>query len=327
MNINNYSSFAIFLLLILIAISLFKYLLKDEKEKSLKRKHQSTFLYSIDTALKRAEKRFEKAPIRKKAVVEKIIAQSGQKMSYETLMVRRVLFAIGGAFFGLIILRNIVMGTMFTIVGYVGYWEYIKFLRNKRIEKIDSQIGPFISILTERWLMTEDIVASMAECEKEFRGIEPLHSEIKRSYYKITSGGETVDEALYELAVRSGNIFMKNFARYYSSASEIGSKDISRALVPQAFKQYESNRKMKVLLKREISEPVKTAYMMVGALIGTVLYQVSITEEFWKILSTSWYGNLILAYICTVTLTSIWIINVKLSGIIDNREVQEKKSK
>ena len=316
--------FMIFLSLLLVIIrGIYDFYLNKQKTK---RQRQNLFMYSAQKLSARLEKRFSKAPLRKKQRYEIMLRQAGfNSKTYEQIIVIRISFLVVGFIVGMSLLKSPVMAFMLALIGYVGSWEYVRFARNKRIEKMDIQVGPFINILTERFISTGDMIQALKDCLQEFENIEPMYSEIKKAYLTVSTGGDSIEKTLESLSIRTGNIYMKNFARYYSITKSIGTTDAKKDLLPQAFKQYETNRKMKVLLKREISEPIRTAYMMVGAVVAVLFYQASTSEDYWGILTKTWYGNAILIYSCFVVLISVWIINVKLAASIDKREISENK--
>ena len=156
------------------------------------------------------------------------------------------------------------MGAMLGYLGFIAPKQIIGMIRNKRVEKLEQQLGPFMNMVIKRYEYTEDFEKAIVNTTKEFFGTEPLYTELSKTVSEI-SVGVAIPEALDNLALRTGNKYMGLLADYYKIAYNLGTDEVRKKLLNQAYVQYEENRRLRMFLKEQISEPVRDAYMMVLA--------------------------------------------------------------
>ena len=156
---------------------------------------------------------------------------------------------------------------------------------------------------------------------EEFKGIEPMYSELKSTVAEIQVG-VNVGDALDNLARRTANQYLKRFSDFYKIAYKLGTQEVREKLLTQAYVQYEENRQMKAFMKKEISEPVRDSYIMVVTVPVFFMFGVVAMPGYSEFMFQETIGKVILAVIVGVLLGVIWYINKKIGAPID--EVKKK---
>lgn len=282
-----------------------------------KRKEQSKDVLGENSLRKKTYEYIEnKTTATKKYKTETLCLQAGMNTSYPEFVIMSIISAILSAVIIGVIMKNPFLAIMFLFMGYNIPKQVITIIKNKRVEKLDSQVGSFMNMSIERYKNTKDMAKSLQLTLTEFKGQEPMYTELKKTVSDINVG-KPVGEALDGLARRTGNKFVQRFADYYKIVADVGTEEIRNSLLPQAFMQYEENRANKLLLKKEISGPKKDAYMLLACIPGFALYQVAVNKDYLPFMTGTLFGQVGTACICLVFILALWFINAKIGAPIE----------
>lgn len=192
----------------------------------------------------------------------------------------------------------------------------IGFLVNKRLDKLDEQIGMFMRMTTERFKVTNNFYQSMLTTVNDMAGEEPVHTELVRMISEIESGFAITD-AMHSLADRIGNKYMRRFADYYEITAEIGTPEAREGVLEQALAQYQHHIKTTRELKKQISEATSEAYIMLAFVPLVVVYNIGQDPTYIPFMTTTLLGKVGSAVMVTVWLVCFWMINSKLGAPIE----------
>ena len=215
-----------------------------------------------------------------------------------------------------VLLGNIVLGLFLAFVGYSLPKQVLNFIKNKRAVVLEQQIGPFMEMVIKRYENTSDFDKSLILTMEEFRGTEPMYGELRKTVSEIKVGVPT-GEAMDNLARRTGNMYLSRLSDYYKIAYRLGTQEVREKLLTQAYLQFEENRRMKDFLKKEISEPVRDAYVMVATIPVFALFGVFTMDDYLAFMLFDPIGKIGLAVIVFVMIASVWFINTKIAAPLD----------
>lgn len=258
----------------------------------------------------------EKANVTKKYQTETLCLQAGYELSYGEYKILCISIAIALPLVMLLLLNNIFLALVFAIMGYLLPGQVFKFQANKRVMKMEDQVGSFIRIVLERYKTNKDLSKSIVQTLPDFKGHEPLYSTLKQAVVDINVGMPS-DEALDRLTRRTGSRFLARFSDYYKITENLATHESKVELLNQAFLQYDENRQLKSLLRKEIAGPVREAYIMVAATPVFMAYQSFATDGYLDFMLNDQMGQIGLAVVVLVLLACVWFINVKLGAPIE----------
>ena len=312
---------AVFIILYIICMAIIqKILTRDDKLKVLKsrnNRNNRSIRHSTVSVKKQLENALnEKVDITKKFKVETLCIQAGYKLSYGEFKIIRVASAIIMPLLMLLLLNNPILAIVFAFIGYNIPYQYIKYTANKRILKMETQVGSFIKIVIERYKLNRDLPKSIVQSLPDFRGQEPFYKELKSAVGDIQIGLPT-ETVLDNLARSTGSKYLQRFKDYYKISNNIATHEDKVELLNQAFLQFDENRKIKMLLKKEISGPVREAYVMVLAIPIFMAYQSISAEGYLNFMINNRVGQYGIAGVVTVLLGCIWFINAKIGAPLD----------
>lgn len=290
-----------------------------------RRKQQSKDFSSNTFRLRFQDFTNKKVEYSKREEVEILCQNAGVSWSYGDYL----LISLGVAFilFSIFtfILGNIFMGIMFTVIGFSLPKQILGMIKNKRIEKLEKQLGPFMNMVIKRYEYTEDFEKAIVNTTKEFYGTEPLYTELSKTVSEI-SVGVSIPEALDNLAIRTANKYMGLLADYYKIAYNLGTDEVRKKLLTQAYEQYEENRKLKMFLKEQISEPVRDSYFMVMAYPIFIGFGIIFMDGYSEFMFHNIVGQITLT-LCTLFILAIIVfINKVIGAPLEKKYVKPKKS-
>lgn len=248
--------------------------------------------------------------------IQMMIEQAGMNMTYEEFVTTSILSSIVIALIFGITLKNVLLGIVFAVIGYFVPNQVISFFKNKRLLLLEKQIGSFMNMSISRYENVRDFNKVLRLVEKEFKGEEPIHTEIVKTIREIDVS-VPVSTALKNMADRTGNKYMKRFSSYYNIASEVGTETVRHDLLAQAFTQFEEDYKLKRELKQEIAGPVSEAYIMIGAVPAFAIYQVFTSDGYIAFMTGTTMGRIGTTVILSTLILVTWFVNVKLGAPLD----------
>lgn len=263
------------------------------------------------------EETFEaNASYKKRRKVEVLCIQAGLKLKYGEYKMLCLITAILLPIVFYTILKNEYLTIASFVLGFTIPSQVITFLRNKRMNILDKQIGSFLQMVTERYANTKDFAKAIRDCSEDFKGAEPFYSELRDTVMEIDLGVPT-GEAIKNLSIRTGNKYVRRLGDYYSLSIQIGTDEARSTLLKQAFYQYEENRTVKNNLKMAISGPANEAYLMIGFIPVTMIYNAFTNPEYLPFMTTTTLGKVGMAGIFSVIIGCLWLVNTKISAPID----------
>ena len=281
------------------------------------RKQQSSNILRENVLKKRLESiTEEKVKFSKRYEIETLCLQAGFKLTYVEFFMLSVGSAIVSAIFVGMVMNNPILAVIFAIIGYILPKQVIMFLKNRRVTLMEKQIGPFMQMVIKRYETTKDFGKSLELTLVEFKGEEPMYSEIKQTVLEINVG-VPVGEAMDNMGRRTGNKYMSRLADYYKIASSLGTEEIRKKLLNQAYSQFEENRRGKASMKKELSGPVREAYIMLGSIPMFAIYQIMTNDTYIDFMINTDTGKIGTAVIATVFVGCIWFVNAKIGAPLE----------
>lgn len=312
------SLIAAVVIVLLIRVSM-SFLKKDDEEKSVleMRKHQSTSSFRENQLKRKLESIVEdRAKKGKKIEIENMCLQAGLNLTYGEY---RLIGIFTGVFIFLATITgfgNIVMAVVFGVLSSFLPGQLIHTVRNRRVTKLDEQVGSFMRLVTERYATTKDFAKAIQDCTNDFKGIEPMYSELRRTSAELNIGIPVV-EAMRNLSKRVGNPYLSRLTDYYEIASDLGTLETRENLLKQALKQYEENRSLKSKLRNELNGPVREAYIMVAITPIIALYMSVATPQYLEFMLKTTIGQVGLTFVSIVMIGCIWFINKQIGKPLD----------
>lgn len=258
----------------------------------------------------------EQASFAKKKKITVLCSQAGLKLSYGQYMLLCFISAFILPIVLYIFLKNEYLLVVAFVLGFTIPNQVITFVCNRRMSVLDKQIGSFLQIVTERYSNTKDFAKSLKDCTQDFKGSEPLYSELLDTVMEIELG-VSVGEAIKNLAIRTGNKYVSRLGDYYILSIQIGTDDARSTLLKQAYLQYEESRSIMNNLKAAISGPTNEAFLMIGFIPATIAYNSLTNPEYLNFMTTTMLGKISMAGIFAVVIGSIWLVNTKISAPLD----------
>ena len=310
-----------FITLIFIAITVVivgNILKKDKDRKYLKMREKHAVLNIRENTLKKKiELSVEKkAKLGKKFKIESMCIQAGLNMTYGEFKMISIGTAIVLVLLSLMVFNNIFLAIVLFFVGDLLPQQFIAYLRGRRLLLMENQIGSFLNIVTERYKSQRDMPKAIMDSLLDFRGQEPLYSELKTTVSDINLGLSPI-EALEGLGHRTDNKYLKRFKDYFAITSQIGTDDARENILGQAFIQFDENRKMKSLLKKEIAGPVNDCYVLIVAIPVMIAYQSVSSDTYVDFMINTLTGKIATAGVLVVVLLAVWFVNAKLGGPLE----------
>ena len=289
----------------------------DNKAILAEKRKQSIKTFNIEKVKREIEDTIEEqASFSKKNKITVLCSQAGLKMGYGQYVLLCILSAIVFPMVLYSLLKNEYLLIVSFVLGFTIPSQVITFMRNRRMATLDKQIGSFLQIVTERYANTKDFPKSIKDCMSDFKGSEPLYSELLDTVMEIELGVPT-GEAIRNLSVRTGSKYVRRLGDYYSLSIQIGTDDARSTLLKQAFLQYEENRTLTNSLKAALSGPSSEAYLMIAFIPLTMIYNTFTNPDYLPFMTTTQLGKIGVAGIFAVIIGSIWLVNTKISAPLD----------
>ena len=258
----------------------------------------------------------ESAKQEKKYKMETTIMNAGFNFTYGEYKLVSILLALTVPVIVSLLTSNIYIALVLGVVSFFAPAEVIKYLANKRITKMEDQIGSFMRLVLERYKTSKDMASAIVNTLPDFRDREPLYSEIKLTIVDINLGIPCAD-AIDNFARRTGNKFMARFGNYYRITDNLSTFSAKVELLNQAYEQYTEDIELKRMLKKEISGPVGESYLMVGMTPVFMVWQSFQDPNYLDFMLNDTYGQIGIAAIFVILLGCVIFINIKIGGPLE----------
>lgn len=314
------TSLAFFLIICSLIIVSFTVILnmnkKENQTKVVKRRRSSKDLKGRMIGGSLSQKLEKNADVSKKYKAETICLQAGVDLTYGEYKFLCLCCAIVLPLVILLFMKNIFLAIFMVFLGHMIPGQYLKLQANKRVKKMEEQCGSFLRIVLERYKTSKDMASSIQNSLRDFFGCDPFYENLRQCVIDIQLG-VPCEEALEALARRCGNKFMARFSDYYKITENLATHEAKYELLYQAFLQYEEDRELKQLLKKEISGPVSESYIMVAATPAFMCWQAIANPDYLDFMLNTTTGQIGLAVIFVVVLLCIAFINAKIAAPLD----------
>lgn len=289
------------------------------KQKTIKQLRQMQALNLRENSLMRKyeERLEEKVKYDKKYAAETIIMQAGfPTFSFAELRVLEYCIMTLFIILAFFVLENPILAVIVGIVGKLLPMQILSFIANTRMADMDKQVGSFIKLITERYEAHGDLPKAIEQTAPDFKGMEPMYSEIQRTILDMRVGTPT-ETSMKNLGRRTGNKFLILLSKYYAISASLGTEDARNRIVSQAWVQFNEDYKMKQTLREEIAGPKNEAYIMLAFVPIIIVYQIFTNADYLPFMLNTDLGKAGSAGILAVLLGCLWFINKKIGAPLD----------
>jgi tight adherence protein B len=302
------------IVILFIGLTIFNTFSKTDFSESFRKNQAKDMASESNSFMRKLEKRtLEKTKYSKRHKIETECKQAGVPMKYYQYYLLTIISAIVLFLFALFVVGNEFLAIEFIFIGRMVPMQIITIMKNRRISKLEQQIGPFLDMSIKRYLSTKDFEKALRLTKDEFRGLEPIYTELKITIAELDTK-TPVAEAMDNLATRCNNKYLVRFSDYYKIASSIGTQEARQNLLTQAYLQYEEDRSLKQVLKKELSEPVRDSYVMVASVPLFACFGFIAMNGYADFILNQLTGKLMLAGVVGVIMGVIWFINNKIGA-------------
>lgn len=275
-----------------------------------RRVKQTVLLQYLDRSLQK------KIKPSKRISIEKELIRSGFNMDFLDFIMTSIISGLVSALIFGVAFSSFLVALAFLAIGTLLPYQVVGFVKNKRLQQMEKQVGSFLKMTISRYKNINDFNKVLRLVEKEFRGEEPIHSEIQKTIRDIDVS-IPVDEALERMADRMNNKYMRIFASYYKITAEVGTEEAKETILSQALIQYEENYRIKRELKKEISGPKQEAYIMIGSIPAFAVYQMFTNDTYLDFMTSTLMGKIGSTVILLAVILVTWFVNVKIGAPLD----------
>lgn len=302
------------------ALSVLSYIVSKEEDNEAvigDRKEQAKAMLRKNVIMDRVNEIVnEKVKPSKKRQIEMLCQQAGYDIAFSEFAIISIGSALFSAMFFGFVFNNIVLGLIFLFLGAGIPRQILVFIKNKRLQVMDRQIGIFMNILTKRYESTDSFVVALRDTSDELKGQEPMSSEIDKTLAEVEISGDA-EKALRNLAKRTDNKFLNRFAGYYGVVADSGDAKSRIDLLSQAYIQYEEDRQLNRKNKKEISEPVRILYLFTGAIPIVAFVQSRSNPDYIPFMTQHPIGKVGTIVIVLSMILVVWVANNKIGGPLD----------
>lgn len=316
--VQNASSFPIWIFLLIMICTFLASLFEKKDLSGIDfRKNQANDFANQDTIRQRViDYTTKNVKYDKRFDIETLCLQAGKNWTYADFVIYSWITSIVCGIIVGFIFNNPFMGVLFCFLGHKLPKQVLVHKKIKRLKTLDMQIGPFMYMVIKRYETTRDFGAAIDYTAQEFKGYQPLYGELQKTVADIAIK-MPVSDALDNFARRAGNPFLARLSDYYKIAYRLGTEDVRKKLLMQAYDQYEEDRKLKELLKKEIAEPVRDAYIIIATVPIFALFGAFALPGYTDFMLHNNMGRIGVAIITSVLLGAIWFVNAKIAAPLD----------
>lgn len=304
---------------IVVAVLLIYLLMDHSKEGQIARikfisenqqKFQRKVLYPINEFI------ITHVPDEKKKKVEGKYRQAGLVIPYSINVLLCGFSCFILALLATFVLNNVFLGFVMLCTGWIFPSMLIEFLINRRIKILDTQIGMFMRMVTERYQSSNSFYRAFHSTVEEFEGEEPIYSELVEASEELSTG-EPMSEVLTNLANRTSNKYLARFADYYTQTVIIGTENATSKVLTMALEQYEKHLETDKKNARELSEISMQSYVMLGMVPGVAVFGATQVDDYVAFMTTTLIGKVGTAVIVGAWILIFWAVTFKLAAPLD----------
>jgi tight adherence protein B len=195
------------------------------------------------------------------------------------------LAAVGGAFLGAILFRNLILVLLTAIAGGLVPWVIVKVAIRKRAAALHGQLADVLTILASSLRAGHSFMQALDTVAKEIP--EPGKTEFGRVVAEIRLG-RSVDEALNAMAERVGSYDFKWAVLAVNIQREVGGNlaEILDTVAETVRERDQIRRQVDVLT----TEGRMSMYILAALPIGIAAYMIAVNRDYIKLLVTTRVG-------------------------------------
>lgn len=248
--------------------------------------------------------------------IEKFCLQAGFDLTVGEYYIIRILTCIILGSLVLVSSKNLFLGILFFIVGFILPKEILEAIKLKRIEKLNQQIGPFLDMVIKRYEVSGNMKTALKNTYEEFEDVEPMCSELKKTLVEIEVGEPVVD-SLHNLSIRTGNKYLGRFADFYEMSRKAGTQETKENLLKQAYLQFMENEEIERVLKKELSKTVMELRLTVMMIPVFLIYMITSFDGYTDMIKTTKIGKIVITIAIGVFIFANWLIKKKILSPLD----------
>lgn len=280
-----------------------------------KRKKQSDNFINNSFRNKFKEETTKRVSFNKREQIEILCLNAGFDVSYSDYLLLCFFSAVFCFLFISIIIKNIYLGLVISIIIFNTPKQILIIIKRKRLDKLELQIGPFMKMVIKRYETSRDFEKAMIATTKEFFGTEPLFTELSKTVSEMNL--MSINEALDNLAKRTSNKYLGLLADYYRISSALGTNEVRKKLLNQAYIQYDENRKLKSFLKEQISEPIRDSYFILATVPIFFLFGCFYINGYTNFMFNTTLGKITMTVLFVIMLGAVWFVNKVIGAPLD----------
>lgn len=255
----------------------------------------------------------------KRNKLQRILMQSGLSLTVADIIILSIISSITLGIILTLAMQNEVLLWVGILCGGMIPWQVVNFIRNRRIIKLDSQVASFIRMTVKRYYVTGQLSASIEMTLDDFKGQEPITSEIKKTISDLEVGTSAID-ALDAMEKRTQNQYLKIFVSNLRASTDIGTETMKQRLLDAVIEKFDEDIKLKSELKREISAPVMEGFMLMLIVPATFIMQAVSNEDYLPFMKNEPIGKFAIALAVGLMFTSAWIIINRVGAPLEKED-------
>lgn len=258
----------------------------------------------------------DKAEVKKRYKIEEMCTQAGLDFSYGEYTLLCIFSATILPILITVFLHNISLAIVGAFVGWMIPGQIIAFIRNKRLNKMETQINAFMELYSETYKTLKNPTKALESTLLHFENVNPIEFEIKKTVLDVRLGMPTID-ALEQMAFRTGNSYFSRMATYLRVAEDLGKNETRETLMSNALQQSRKNIARRNRQRSKIAGPKNTSLILWFAVPGVALYQIATSDGYVDFMLHSSTGKIGTSVITASLLITLWAINKKISAPIE----------
>lgn len=279
------------------------------KKQSFQKRRQDKIRENIDSFLSKKIKYSTRQKFELK------IKKSGVKITIGDYIVLSLIFSFVFTLSMQYFLNNIFLSILFFGLGLLIPNLFIDYKVTKRQSKMNEQIGSFMEMLLKQYEITNDMKKSLIYLTTEFKGQEPMYSELRETVSAIESSFK-IEDALFALGERNDNLYLRLLSSAYKKSQGYAKKEQRMSALNQIHKQFKENNKLQNKLKKRINSPKTEALIMWFSIPGVVLYQANIQDGYIDFMTETFVGKIGTFGLTTLLILTLWFIVKRIGAPI-----------
>lgn len=257
----------------------------------------------------------QRIPSKKKEKLKSNLELAGIRLQVEEFIAILIMSLIFTGILVFILSKSIFLALILSAFVLLGSFQILEFKKNRRLDRINQEIGTFLQLISKRYENTNDMTKSLETTAYEMQG-SYLGEEVNKALAEVSTG-LSVETAITNMANRLNNKYLLRFADYFETIDKIGSKKTSKKLFDTLIKQYQKDIELKRNLKSALRSPARDCYLLIGCIPVFFLYQAKTNELYLPFMLGTTLGKIGIGVVLFIVLVCVLIIEKKLAKPVD----------